>query len=332
MAETVASGGEPQCTLTSDEQGVVFSLGRDRLARYVSGAAPRPFLADLRGPGGRVVTRPLDLAGLPADSRDHPHQRGVWAGHRDVGGADLWTDFDGHGVIAARGRPHVLTEPGRATACQELDWIGAAGELLLTETRLVRAYPELGDGSRIIDLELRLAALPGRPVTLGDTKEAGLAAVRVAVPMEERRGGRVENAAGVVGADRCWGQPASWCDYSGPVSEGPDGGAPDGARAGIAILDHPGNPRHPVSWHVRDYGLMAANPFGYRDFFPGQHRDGSLELVPGAPVSFCYRIVVHAGDARVGRVAERYAEFAATARPGEQAGQQAGSGNAPGDL
>src|SRR6185312_4271095 len=113
---------------------------------------------------------------------------------------------------------------------------------------------------------------------------------------------------------------------------GPDGRGPGGSWAGIAILDHPGNLRHPVSWHVRDYGLMAANPFGYQDFFPGQHRDGSLELIPGSPVSFCYRIVVHAGDARAGRVAERYAEFAATARPAGQDGQQAGSGDAPGDL
>jgi methane monooxygenase PmoA-like len=329
MAETVTSRGAPRCELTSDGQGAVFSLGGDPLVRLVSGAAPRPFLIDLHGPGGQVVTRPPELAGLPEDSRDHPHQRGVWAGHRDVAGADLWTDFDGHGVIAPRGQPGVRSEPGRATARQELDWLSPAAEVLLTETRLVSAYPELPDGSRILDLVLHLAAPPGRPVTLGDTKEAGLAAVRVAVPMEERRGGRVENAAGVAGADRCWGQPASWCDYSGPAGAGRAG------WAGIAILDHPANPRHPVSWHVRDYGLMAANPFGYRDFFPGQDRDGSLELAPGRPVSFCYRILVHAGDARAGRVAERYAEFAATPRPaGRAPGMpgQAGGGDAPGDL
>ena len=50
-----------------------------------------------------------------------------------------------------------------------------------------------------------------------------------------------------------WGKRAEWCDYYGPV---------EGQVVGIAIFDHPSNPAHPTWWHVRDYGLFAANPFG----------------------------------------------------------------------
>ena len=32
--------------------------------------------------------------------------------------------------------------------------------------------------------------------------------------------------------------------------------------AGVAIFDHPSNPQHPTTWHARQYGLIAANPFG----------------------------------------------------------------------
>ena len=35
---------------------------------------------------------------------------------------------------------------------------------------------------------------------------------------------------------------------------------------GIAVLDHPGNFRSPVHWHVRDYGLMTTNCFGDSTF------------------------------------------------------------------
>jgi len=45
---------------------------------------------------------------------------------------------------------------------------------------------------------------------------------------------------------------ADWCDYYGSIG---------GKTVGIAMFDHPSNPRHPTTWHVRDYGLFAANPF-----------------------------------------------------------------------
>jgi hypothetical protein len=62
---------------------------------------------------------------------------------------------------------------------------------------------------------------------------------------------------------------------------------------------------------VRDYGLLAANCFGYHDYFPGTARDGSVTLEPGHTATFRYRVFIHRGDAAAGQTAARWADFAA---------------------
>ena len=62
---------------------------------------------------------------------------------------------------------------------------------------------------------------------------------------------------------------------------------------GIAIFDHPDNPKHPTYWHVRGYGLFAANIFGEHDFHADESRDGSITLAKGEKLRFRYRVLVH---------------------------------------
>ena len=59
------------------------------------------------------------------------------------------------------------------------------------------------------------------------------------------------------------------------------GARSNGEKVGIAILDHPANPRHPVRWHVRGYGLFAANPFGLSVFTNDKSQDGAMTVEPG---------------------------------------------------
>src|SRR5213075_3511630 len=104
------------------------------------------------------------------------------------------------------------------------------------------------------------------------------------------------------GDDKAWGKRADWCDYYGPV---------DGRTVGIAIFDHPSNPRYPTWWHVRDYGLFAANPFGLHDFEKKEKGAGDMTVKAGDSVTFKYRFYIHPGDEKDANVAERFAEYIA---------------------
>jgi len=83
----------------------------------------------------------------------------------------------------------------------------------------------------------------------------------------------------------------------------------DGKTLGIAIFDHPKNPRHPTWWHVRDYGLFAANPFGIHDFEKKSPGSGDLKVEPNGSVTFRYRLYVHEGNHEQGKVEERFSQY-----------------------
>jgi hypothetical protein len=99
----------------------------------------------------------------------------------------------------------------------------------------------------------------------------------------------------------CWGYLSAWCDYSGSVNRD---------KVGLAIFDDPSNPS-PACWHSRDYGLMAANPFGRRKAgFPAMKgRTDLVKLAKGEHLKLRYGLLLHPGDAKEGRVADYYQRF-----------------------
>jgi hypothetical protein len=267
---------------------------------YRPDASPRPYVDALFTVDGIRVTR--DIATAPEESDDHVHHKGVWWGHRDVNGADVWTEFPGHGSIVSLASPQTDAGDGRLRIEHETRWLDADGAPLLDDIRMLTASAPAADGSQTLDIESVLRVSNGT-VVLGDTKEAGLVALRVSPALEERRGGRIELSTGAVGEADSWGERAEWCDYSGTI---------DGVRVGVAVFDHPGNPR-PAYWHVRDYGLLAVNPFGLADFTGDPARSGAITLEPGDELRFQYRILVHRGSAAEADVAGHYARYLAEA-------------------
>jgi hypothetical protein len=165
----------------------------------------------------------------------------------------------------------------------------------------MRIYAPRDEHQRMFDFEITLRPSDG-DLTFGDTKE-GTMAVRLAETMrlQGKVGhGHIVNSEGIRD-DQTWGKKADWCDYYGPV---------EGKIVGMAIFDHPENPRHPTWWHVRDYGLFAANPFGKHDFekLPDKTA-GNLVVPAGKTITFRYRFYLHEGDAEQGGVAEKYREY-----------------------
>jgi methane monooxygenase PmoA-like len=65
---------------------------------------------------------------------------------------------------------------------------------------------------------------------------------------------------------------------------------------------------------VRTYGLFAANPFGVHDFEKDGSKDGSHTLKPGESMAFRYRVLLHKGDEKKGKVGEAFDAYAAEKR------------------
>ena len=97
-----------------------------------------------------------------------------------------------------------------------------------------------------------------------------------------------------------WGKQANWIDCSGEL---------DGEKLGVAIFEHPTSFRNPPRWHVRDYGLLAANPFGSQAFDPGA-APSNVTLKPDETICMRYRVLIHSPLSQ-GALEELYRQYAA---------------------
>jgi hypothetical protein len=121
--------------------------------------------------------------------------------------------------------------------------------------------------------------------------------------------GKIVNSRGQTDG-AAWGKQAEWVDYHGPLDQDDDEKA---VVVGIAILNHPTSFRFPTYWHVRDYGLFAANPFGLKDF--AGKGDGSYTLEAGKELPLHYRMILHKGDEQQAGLAAAYEKYSKEPRP-----------------
>jgi hypothetical protein len=218
-----------------------------------------------------------------------------------VNGTDFWSEAKNFGKIVHDGFIEVKSGKESGVIKSRNKWVAPDGTVVCTDTRTLRIYQTGNDNERLFDFDITIQA-PDKDVVFGDTKE-GTMAVRLAETMRLRGKtghGHIINSEGVKDGET-WGKRADWCEYHGPVQD---------KIVGIAIFDHPENPRHPTWWHVRDYGLFAANPFGQHDFeaLPDKSA-GNFTIPSGKNVTFRYRFYLHEGDEQQGRVAEKYSEY-----------------------
>jgi hypothetical protein len=267
--------------------------------------APHVYFYPLSGPGGLPMTRHYPMKNVEGENQDHPHHRSLWYSHGDVNGVDFWAETDKSGKIVHDEFLEIKSGEKEGLIRSKCNWIDREGKVICRDERVFRVYNR-PNNERLFDIEVTLRASQGE-VTFGDNKD-GLMAIRLAETMRlkpnrfntDKPAGRIINSEGDLDA-AAWGKRAKWVDYSGPV---------DGKTLGVAIFDHPTNPRHPTWWHVRDYGLFAANPFGKHHF--ENLRDptaGNLVVPAGESITFRYRFYIHEGDDQQGKVAERYQQF-----------------------
>jgi hypothetical protein len=299
-----------QITIERNDGRIQVTIdGKPYTTLYCGPETSKPYLHPLRSASGKIVTRRYPMEAVQGETQDHPHHRGLWFSHGNVNGYDFWSNEPSqHGGKNAR---IVLKSIGRLSGGKQsgmidaiFEWVDPHGKTLLTEARTMTFYAE--PARRVIDFDITLT--PVAKVTFGDTKE-GTFAIRLAASLEEptreslavpKRTGLMVDSEGRRGEPQVWGHRASWVDYCGEV---------EGEKLGIAILDHPSNPRHPTYWHSRSYGLFAANIFGVHDFLNDKSANGSMTVDPGRPLRFRYRVIIHPGDTQSANIAEEFQKY-----------------------
>ncbi len=263
---------------------------------------PRPVLYPVFGPGHISMTRDWPMRDSANEEKDHPHHRGLWFTHGSVNGVDFWTENGKFGKIV-HDKFTKIDSGKEGVIRSENKWISADGKVICRDQRSLIIHGNTNP--RILDFNITITASEG-DLVFGDTKEGSMA-FRVNESMrlkpnefnKSKQLGQIFQNTGVTGAET-WGKRAAWTEYHGPIN---------GQMVGVAMFDHPKNPRHPTWWHVRDYGLFAANPFGVHDFEQKPKGEGDLKVPAGQSVTFRYRFVLHDGDEQHANISELYKEY-----------------------
>jgi len=300
--------------LKEEADKVTVQIDGHLFTAYHFAGARRPYLYPIIGPTGGAMTRHWPLEeDIATEERDHPHHKGLWYGHRNVDDVDFWGDTGKPGTKLGQqihdGFLEVKSGEDSGFLRAKNKWmVDSTGEAICSDERTV-TFRKGKDGP-MIDFEITLKA-GDKEVVFGDDKD-GAMAIRVPETMRvdkpKAKGektaqpgdGHIVTSEGKKDGP-AWGTRGDWCDYYGPV---------EGKTAGVAIFDNPGNPRHPTWWHVRTYGLFAANPFGQAQFekLPDKNA-GAFKIAPGESVTFRYRFYFHAGDTEEAKVADHYHEY-----------------------
>jgi hypothetical protein len=304
--ETAAPAAAKGVQVKEGKEGADVLINGQLFTRYLTSAeaGPKPYLYPVIGPTGEGVTRNYPMKDVAGEKRDHPHHRSFWFTH-DIVALDkanpvqFWMeDPKKAGKELHAGFESVESGPAMGRFLARTNWVGPDGKKVCSDVRDIRVYNV--PGGRLFDWNTTILATEG-DVTFGDTKE-GTFGCRVAQDMavDSKKGGKIVNSRGQTD-DKAWGMPAEWVDYTGPVG---------GKTVGIAMMNHPTSFRFPTTWHVRTYGLFAANPFGLRDFPNGKGKDGSHVIQKGGSMAFVYRMFIHEGDTKEADVASIFEQYA----------------------
>jgi hypothetical protein len=274
-------------TVSIDERPVLVYTTEDK-------KIPRPYFHSLKAADGTQVSRnhPPQSGDLSDHDLFHP---GLWMAFGDISGHDTWRLQDA--VIHRRFTDpefSSITRAGVMTAKYSIKvhnrYAAKGKDDYARETFRLTIAPR--QGGWLLTVDSTFTALD-HELTFGDQEEMGLG-VRLATPLIVNNGGTILNNHGQENEKGCWGKAAAWCDYSGVINK---------KRYGILMLPHPENFK-PSSFHVRDYGLMVANPFAEQAF--GRGKPAKTIVKPGESLRVRCGVLVYglADEKRIDAEAE----------------------------
>ncbi len=239
--------------------------------RYVYNGKPKPYIHPLCTPAGHCLTL--------FEPHDHLWHRGLWYTFKFINGENFWEEHAPFGSQRTALPPSIdHADGGRIVLRSRLDWVRPDGQSTVFHEERRIGYESLDDQAYALDFETTLIAqadltLDRTPFThwggyggliLRGTRN--WQQTRLLFPDGSTR-------------DRPTGIPATWCDLSGKL----DGGLEQ--TGGVAIFDHPDNPRHPTPW----YGATGAGHY----FNAAVLFHEPMAIAAAETLAFRYRVLVH---------------------------------------
>lgn len=277
--------------------------GETQLAYHFGETTPKPYFHPLYTPERALLT-----AFQPSD---HVWHRGLWFAWKYINGVNYWEESIGaDGLLVSEGKTlpsgadtFAVSQDGTAELRHALNYVAPDGRVTLREKRRIAVRPQAGP-ELIIDVfhdfavgnsDVTLEATPANEQTPWGGY-AGLG-IRAARDLTECR---VVNNAGQVDGDAN-GASAVWVAISGIA----DGGPQRDRMAGLALIDHPDNPRHPSPSYV----YYDRSAFGY--ISPSLLRHEPMSLKAGETLRLAYRAVAHDGPTDPERLSHLASAFGA---------------------
>jgi hypothetical protein len=295
----------PPLRWKKSESSLALLRGRHVLWQFNYGAnLSVPYFHPVSTDAGRVLTwdRPPD----------HAWHHGLWFCWKYINGVNYWEHDRQTGKPAghtAWSDTHVkVHDDHSASVSMTLDYHPAdEDEVVLSERRRIEITAPNSRGEYNIDWtaeftaaqrEVKLDRTPPKAQSWGGY--AGLS-VRFAKELSDRQAtsntGPVEFGSGQRHRSR-----ATSMDYSGVI---------DGNPVGMALLDHPNNPRHPTPWYV-----IRAPVMGYIN--AALLNDQPMTLQPGELLVLRYRLIVHSGRWDAARLQTAQADYWQSVLPDEK--------------
>ena len=299
-----ASLSAQKVSLTQTTGKIDVQLGGKLFTRLDFKTYAKPILYPIFAPGQIGMTRnwPMKKDAV-GESRDHSHHKSMWVGH-EINGKNFWTEKEGQ--VETSLATTKFSDGTQNAILAKSRWVERSnGKTLLTDET---AYWFGGDAnSRWINCLIDFQATNG-DIVFEDTKE-GLFAIRahpdLRLTADATAGvgqvfGNAINSAGDIGKE-VWGKRAKWILYFGSI---------DGKPVSVAMFDHPSNLRHPTTWMARDYGLVAANPFGLHHFLGKDKGAGNYKVESGGRLQLRYRVEFFNSVVSPAQVEKKFQAFA----------------------
>ncbi len=273
--------------------------GREALVYQYAPTFDLPHYWPLRSPGGKNM--------LVQQTEPYPHHRSFWFADtvRLKGGreASLYNAFysgqkTGEIVYGPPFRDHIRhlrftrleANDGKAAVEAELVWEMDGNTPILKEERQLIVYA-LADAEYFLDLTFTLTAAFGDVEFVSDDVHYAWPYLRLEKEWSGENGGKLITDTGAKGQEATNLKTARWIDYSNTV---------EGETAGVAVFQWPDGKEH--RWLTREYGC-----FGPRR--PDERSGKPFTLKKGESITQRVGVLVHKGDLKESRVAERYELF-----------------------